>query len=233
MSGSTTPRPTWGRPAWRPAGSSARACRSPTATRSACWCRPAIEAAADGASGEPQQAIIAALLQLVPEPELSLNAAARRLAWGGDQQFARYRETDDKGHQRASKPLRTAILAACRQRCLCRPGRPLLRLHLQHAGPPDHAAPVRATCLDRRPRRRATRVHGGAMTPPTPVWTAVHTRPHQQIRACGRNPCGRVHTVLQPIENIACGRVDRVASLKGGRWRPHAPPAASLGEPRP
>ena len=54
-------------------------------------------------------------MQLVPEPELSLNAAARRLAWGGDQQFARYRETDDKGHQRASKPLRTAILAACRQ----------------------------------------------------------------------------------------------------------------------
>ena len=74
-----------------------------------------LEAAADGASDEPQQAIIAALLQLVPEPELSLNAAARRLAWGGDQQFARYRETDDKGHQRASKPLRTAILAACRQ----------------------------------------------------------------------------------------------------------------------
>ena len=74
-----------------------------------------LEAAADGASGEPQQAIIAALLQLVPEPELSLNAAARRLAWGGDQQFARYRETDDKGHQRVSKPLRTAILAACRR----------------------------------------------------------------------------------------------------------------------
>ena len=40
-----------------------------------------LEAAAGGASDEPQQAIIAALLHLVPEPELSLNAAARRLAW--------------------------------------------------------------------------------------------------------------------------------------------------------
>ena len=71
---------------------------------------------AGGASKDLRHAIVAGLLGLVPEPELSLNAAARRLAWGGDQQFARYRETDDKGHQRASKPLRTAILAACRQR---------------------------------------------------------------------------------------------------------------------
>ena len=70
------------------------------------------------------------------------------------------------------------------------------------------------------------------MTLSRPVWTSVHSRPHQQIRACGRNPCGRVHTVLQALEIMACGRVDRVASLKGGRRRPHAA-RPSLGEPRP
>lgn len=70
------------------------------------------------ASEEPNdlhRSIIIGLLAQVREPEVSLNAAARRLAWCGDERFARFRETDDKGYQRASKPLREAILTACRQ----------------------------------------------------------------------------------------------------------------------
>ena len=132
--------------------------------------------------------------RLVPEPELSLNAAARRLAWGGDQQFARYRETDDKGHQRASKPLRTAILAACRQGVCVVLGDLSCGFTCNTQEPADHAAPVRATRLDRRPRRRGhpssrrshdpadPRVDGcpHASTPANPgVWTeSVWTRPH-------------------------------------------------------
>ena len=57
--------------------------------------------------------VIAALLAQVPEEEISLNAAAKRLAWSGHTQFERYRETDDKGSQRASRPFREIILAAC------------------------------------------------------------------------------------------------------------------------
>jgi hypothetical protein len=58
--------------------------------------------------------IIARLLALVPEPEISLNAAAKQLAWSADERFAKYRQTDSKGNRRASKTLREAILAACR-----------------------------------------------------------------------------------------------------------------------
>ena len=57
--------------------------------------------------------IIAALLAQVPENEISLNAAAKRLAWSGHTRFERYRETDDKGNQRASRPFREMIMAAC------------------------------------------------------------------------------------------------------------------------
>ena len=59
--------------------------------------------------------IIAALLAQVPENEISLNAAAKRLAWSGHTRFERYRETDDKGNQRASRPFREIILAACQR----------------------------------------------------------------------------------------------------------------------
>jgi hypothetical protein len=59
--------------------------------------------------------IIASLVAQVPEDEISLNAAARRLAWSGHTRFERYREIDDKGHQRASRPFRETILDACRR----------------------------------------------------------------------------------------------------------------------
>jgi hypothetical protein len=58
--------------------------------------------------------IIACLLASVPEPEISLNAATKRLAWSADERFAKYRQTDSKGNRRASKTLREAILGACR-----------------------------------------------------------------------------------------------------------------------
>lgn len=60
--------------------------------------------------------IIAALLAQVSEDEISLNAAAKRLAWSGHTRFERYRETDPKGNQRATRPFRGAILGACRRR---------------------------------------------------------------------------------------------------------------------
>ena len=41
-------------------------------------------------------------------------ASAKLLAWGPHEAFHRYRQTDDRGHQRASRTLRDAIVAACR-----------------------------------------------------------------------------------------------------------------------
>lgn len=58
--------------------------------------------------------IIASLAALVKEETLSLNAAAIRLVWNGSDRFAEYRQQDAKGHQRASKTVRTMIMAACR-----------------------------------------------------------------------------------------------------------------------
>ena len=73
------------------------------------------EAEADAdADDDLHRTIIACLLALVPEPEISLNAAAKQLAWSADERFAKYRQTDSKGNRRASKTLREAILAACR-----------------------------------------------------------------------------------------------------------------------
>jgi hypothetical protein len=62
-----------------------------------------------------RHAAIAWLVRHVAEPEISLNAAARGLAWGGDPRFERYRQTDAKGHRRARHTLRAAILSACRR----------------------------------------------------------------------------------------------------------------------
>jgi hypothetical protein len=58
--------------------------------------------------------IIACLLARSTEAEITLNAAAKMLAWGGDVRFSRYRQSDTKGHQRVSQTLRDAILAASR-----------------------------------------------------------------------------------------------------------------------
>jgi AAA domain len=78
-----------------------------------------LEPLAQAGSGEVEdmhRPIIAALLAQVPENEISLNAAAKRLAWSGHTRFERYRETDDKGNQRASRPFREIIMAACQRR---------------------------------------------------------------------------------------------------------------------
>jgi hypothetical protein len=69
----------------------------------------------EDADDDLHRTIIACLLARVPEPEISLNAAARRLAWSGDDRFAKYRKSDSKGHQRASETLRRAIVEACRR----------------------------------------------------------------------------------------------------------------------
>ena len=68
-----------------------------------------------GEAEDLHRTIIAALLAQVPEDEISLNAAAKRLAWSGHTRFGRYRETDDKGNQRASRPFRETIMAACQR----------------------------------------------------------------------------------------------------------------------
>jgi AAA domain len=52
--------------------------------------------------------IVAALLAQVPEAEITLNAAARRLAWGPHERFHRYRQIDVSGHQRVTRTLRDA-----------------------------------------------------------------------------------------------------------------------------
>ena len=68
-----------------------------------------------GGENDSYRTVITALLAQASEREITLNAAAKLLAWSGDHRFARFRQTDTKGHQRASRTLRQTILAACRQ----------------------------------------------------------------------------------------------------------------------
>jgi hypothetical protein len=78
----------------------------------------------DGGADALHRTIIACLLARVSDPEITLNAAARRLAWSGDERFATYRQTNPKGHQRVNESLRRAILAACRRNiCIVSDGR--------------------------------------------------------------------------------------------------------------
>lgn len=58
--------------------------------------------------------IIATLLKHIKEEVISLNQAVIRLAWCGHESFKEYRQTDEKGYQRASKSLRLMVEAACR-----------------------------------------------------------------------------------------------------------------------
>lgn len=60
------------------------------------------------------------------------------------------------------------------------------------------------------------------MIPSNIVWTGVHMPPHQQFCGIGRVEWTIVHTVSESRGFPACGRVDRVDSLKGVRRRPHA-----------
>lgn len=75
----------------------------------------AARAGNDTPGADRHQELMAALLRAVPVAEISLNAAARSLAWSGDPRFERYRQTDARGHQRVQHSLRGAILAACRR----------------------------------------------------------------------------------------------------------------------
>lgn len=61
-----------------------------------------------------QKTIIACLLAQVNEDEITLNAAAKLLAWGNDKRFLKYRQSDAKRNERVSKTLRDAIIRACR-----------------------------------------------------------------------------------------------------------------------
>lgn len=58
--------------------------------------------------------IIAALLEKVSESTITLNAAAKKLAWSDDTRFHKFRQKDAKGYERTSQSLRDAITDACR-----------------------------------------------------------------------------------------------------------------------
>lgn len=60
-----------------------------------------------------QKTVIACLLAQVDGKEITLNAAAKMLAWGNDKRFHRYRQSDANGTQRVSKGLRNVIIRAC------------------------------------------------------------------------------------------------------------------------
>jgi hypothetical protein len=79
-----------------------------------------VQVEADSATSDVRdlhRTIVAALLAQVPEAEITLNAAAKRLAWGPHERFHRYRQIDASGHQRVTRTLRDAIIAAC-QACV-------------------------------------------------------------------------------------------------------------------
>ena len=56
--------------------------------------------------------IVAVLLARTTAAEITVNAAARLLAWSDDERFHRYRQTDAQGHQRAKRSLRDAVREA-------------------------------------------------------------------------------------------------------------------------
>ena len=60
------------------------------------------------------RAIVEALVARIGEEHISLNAAAKQLAWGEDPQFFKYRETDSRNNKRARRIFREAITEACR-----------------------------------------------------------------------------------------------------------------------
>lgn len=62
---------------------------------------------------QPDKTIIACLLARVEGEEITLNSAAKLLAWCGDDRFKHFRQVDGKGNQRANSTLRRAIIAAC------------------------------------------------------------------------------------------------------------------------
>lgn len=60
------------------------------------------------------RSVMAALLRHNTDKVLTLNAAARSVAWSSEEVFHKYRETDSRGYQKATRPLRDAVMDACR-----------------------------------------------------------------------------------------------------------------------
>jgi len=59
------------------------------------------------------ETIILGLLTHVPDRHITLNSAAAKLAWSKDERFHKYREKDPK-YEKATRPGRDAVAAACR-----------------------------------------------------------------------------------------------------------------------
>ncbi len=60
------------------------------------------------------RAIMDALVERIREDRISVNAAAKQLAWSDDPQFYKYRETDSRNNKRARRIFREAITDTCR-----------------------------------------------------------------------------------------------------------------------
>lgn len=73
--------------------------------------QPVPEKEKSGAS-DLHHTIVAVLLARTTGTEITVNAAARLLAWSDDERFHRYRQTDAQGHQRAKRSLRDAVREA-------------------------------------------------------------------------------------------------------------------------
>ncbi len=74
-----------------------------------------LERADEDDDADLYRAIVGRLLVLVPDDEITLNAAAVRLAWSDDERFAKFRRSDSRGNQRVNESLRRAIVEACRR----------------------------------------------------------------------------------------------------------------------
>ena len=109
--------------------------------------------------------IVAALLAQVPEDEITLNAAAKLLAWGPHERFHRYRQTDDqRSPTREAEPCATRSSPPARRASTIIDG-------ASSRGFPATSEPRRSPCgaSSNRPRPRTSpprpRVHGGRMMP--------------------------------------------------------------------
>jgi hypothetical protein len=76
--------------------------------------RARVDTETEVATQDLHKTIIACLLAQTVETTMTVNAAAKLLAWSGDKRFHQYRQSDPKGHQRAKRSLRDAVVAACR-----------------------------------------------------------------------------------------------------------------------
>jgi hypothetical protein len=71
-------------------------------------------AEAENSQAAFHKTIISGLLEKISENNITLNAAAKRLAWSNDTRFHKFRQKDAKGYERTSQYFRDAIVSACR-----------------------------------------------------------------------------------------------------------------------